>query len=345
MDDYSRNLYLYLDGLEALAREARGDENIHIGIRPYGFHAGNNFALVAYPYVLCDMYRQFQGQEPRFTFFISINDWEQDALDGPDYKRYPFNIYPKNTSIQYTPYRMQDGSECAMADYWQPVIEAAVRSKLEEFGSVNLRFVRNSILKDEITFQDFLEKTIRYPFDQSRIFQKFSGKELLEEPISYAGVICPECHRAHGKTSIENEPGRSISWQCADCYYAARGSFQDFDFWWYHKPLLVARLKIFDIDITMSGGDHFSEGDYMIRKEMIKYFDSSIKVPKMVFTPTLLSPIDGERMSKSKGNHVFSNVDDLIDIARTCRTDTVKLPQNLVLNINDEQYKSHCCSS
>jgi len=34
MDDYSRNLYLYLDGLETLAREVRGDENIHIGIRP-----------------------------------------------------------------------------------------------------------------------------------------------------------------------------------------------------------------------------------------------------------------------------------------------------------------------
>lgn len=57
MDDYSRNLYLYLDGLETLAREVRGDENIHIGIRPYGFHAGNNLALVAYPYILCDMYR------------------------------------------------------------------------------------------------------------------------------------------------------------------------------------------------------------------------------------------------------------------------------------------------
>ena len=110
---------------------------------------------------------------------------------------------------------MQDGRGRAMADYWQPVIEAAVKSKLEDFGSVKLRFVRNSSLKDEITFQNFLEKTIKYPLDQSRIFQKFSGKELLEEPISYAGVICPECHRAHGKTFIENKPGRSISWRAS----------------------------------------------------------------------------------------------------------------------------------
>jgi lysyl-tRNA synthetase class I len=343
MEDYSENLYLYLDGLEVLAREASGDENVHIGIRPYGFHAGNALALVAYPYVLCETYRQYHNREPRFHFFISINDWEQDALDGPDYRKYPFNIYPKSTSIQHTSYRMQDGHECPSTDYWQPIIESAVRSKLGEFGSVALLFVRNSGLRDEITFRDFLEKTINHPIEQSRIFQEFSGKELLEEPISYAGVICPECHRAHGKTSIENKPGRAISWQCADCRHTARGLFQEFDFWWYHKPLLVARLKIFDIDITLSGGDHFSEGDYMIRKEMIKYFDPSIKVPKMIFTPTLLSPIDGERMSKSRGNHVFANPDDLIDIARTCRIDKVMLPQDLVMNVNDEQYKSHCC--
>lgn len=343
MDDYSENLYLYLDGLETLAQEARGNENIHIGIRPYGFHAGNALVLVAYPYVLCEAYRRYHGREPRFNFFISINDWEQDALDGPDYRRYPFNIYPKETSIQYTSYRMQDGREYTMADYWQPIIESAVRSKLKEFGATTLHFIRNSSLKGEIVFRDFLEKTINYPVEQSRIFQKFSGKELLEEPLTYAGAICPKCHRAHGKTSIKNGPDRAVSWQCTDCHSTACGPFQEFDFWWYHKPLLVARLKIFDIDITLSGGDHFSEGDYMIRKELIKYFDPSISVPKMLFTPTLLSPIDGERMSKSKGNHVFTDLDDIISITRTCRADKVVFPRSLVMDLNDEQYKSHCC--
>ena len=238
---------------------------------------------------------------------------------------------------------MEDSRECAIADYWQPIIESAVRSKLTEFESITLRFIRNSTLRNEMAFQSFLEKTINYPLDQARIFQNFSEKEVLREPISYAGMICPACYRAHGNTSIENTQDKIISWQCADCHHTTSGIFQEFDFWWYHKPLLVARLKIFNIDITLSGGDHFSEGDYMIRKEMIKYFDPSIKIPKMIFTPVLLSPIDGERMSKSKGNHVFADSDELINIARTCRSDKITLPQNLIMNVNDEQYKSHCC--
>lgn len=343
MKDYSENLFLSLEGLKTLVKEMEGNENIHVGIRPYGFHAGNALALVVYPYVLCEAYREYHKKEPKFSFFISINDWEQDALDGPDYRRYPFNIYPKNTSIQYTPYSMQDGRECSVTDYWQPIIESAVRSRLEEFKSVTLRFVRNSSLKSEKVFQDFLQKTISNPADQSKIFQEFSGKELLEEPLSYAGAICPACRKAHGKTVVESESERIISWWCSDCHMTTRKPLRGFDFWWYHKPLLVARLKIFDIDITLSGGDHFSEGDYMIRKKLIEYFDSGVKIPKMIFTPTLLSPIDNERMSKSKGNHLFADLNGLIDTARSCYDDTILLPKNLIMNVSDEQYKAHCC--
>lgn len=45
--------YLYLRGLKNLAKKIKGNENVHIGIRPYGFHGGNVLSLVVYPYLLC----------------------------------------------------------------------------------------------------------------------------------------------------------------------------------------------------------------------------------------------------------------------------------------------------
>jgi len=86
--------YLYFSGLKRLAKEINGDEIVHIGIRPYGFHAGNAMALVVYPYLLCKYFEK-EKRVARFRFIISINDWEQDCLDGPDPLEYPFNIYPK----------------------------------------------------------------------------------------------------------------------------------------------------------------------------------------------------------------------------------------------------------
>lgn len=344
MDDYSKELFLCLDGLRRLIETVDGNENIHAGIRPYGFHAGNAFALVCYPYILCKLYFERYGKQPRFTFFISINDWEQDALDGPDYKKYPFNIYPKNTSIQHMRYIDSDGSEYAMADYWQPIIEMAVKSRLKEFDFVNLHFVRNSSLKSHPVFRDFLARTIADPVTQSNIFRKHSGKDLLKSPLSYAGVICPSCKKAHGETNIVDFSYDSVSWHCFECSVNVKRLLEDFDYWWYHKPLLVARLKIFDIDITLSGGDHFSEGDYMIRKELIRWFDDSIKNPKMIFTPTLLSPVNNERMSKSQGNHQFADLNKLTDFARTFDGQDFSLPKQSVMNISDEQYKKYCRS-
>jgi len=86
--------YLYLAGLKKLAKKLKGNEVVHIGIRPYGFHAGNVFSLVVYPYILCREIEK-NNKNAKLKFKISINDYEQDALDGPDFRKYPFNIYPK----------------------------------------------------------------------------------------------------------------------------------------------------------------------------------------------------------------------------------------------------------
>lgn len=344
MDDCFRGLFLGLDGLKMLVQEMRGNENIHVGIRPYGFHGGNALALVSYPYLLCKLYADHYGKQPDFHFFISINDWEQDALDGPDYRKYPFNIYPKNTSIQYLRYTSTSGKEYSMVEYWEPVVKMALTSQLREFSAVRLSFIRNSSLKVNPVFQDFLLRTLSDPMGQSEIFRQYSGKELLKKPLSYAGIICPFCKRAHGETMVIDKEINLISWNCFDCVTKNEGRLEKFDYWWYHKPLLIARLKVFDIDITLSGGDHFSEGDYMIRKRLIEYFDKGIKVPKMLFTPTLLSPTNGERMSKSQGNHVFVDLPGLIKFSGSCGSQEFLLPKELIMDVSDDEYEEYCRS-
>lgn len=344
MKNNSADPFLYLEGLKKLVDAVDGNERIHVGIRPYGFHAGNALAIMAYPYLLCELYEKKYGKQPEFTFFISINDWEQDALDGPDYRKYPFNIYPKETSIQYLKYATKNGSVMSVVDYWQPLIEKVLRSKLKQFSKITINFVRNSDLKSSPVFEEYLIKTISNPKDQAHIFEKYSGRELLKEPISYAGVICPFCKKAHGKTSIVSVEKRMIDWECFECSTKKRDHVSLFDYWWYHKPLLVARLKILDIDITLSGGDHFSEGDYVIRKKLINYFDDSIKIPNMLFTPTLLSPLNNERMSKSRNNTVFAELEKLIDFVRVCDGSEFMMPNEVAMNINDEEYEKYCSS-
>ena len=54
-----------------------------MGIRPFGFHAGNLLSLYVYPYLFCEEVQE-NGKPVNFTFFCSINDYEQDELDGPD---------------------------------------------------------------------------------------------------------------------------------------------------------------------------------------------------------------------------------------------------------------------
>ena len=90
--------YLYLPGLKKLVKKLRGNEKVHFGIRPYGFHGGNILSIIVYPYLLCKEFEK-RGKGAKFNFTVSINDYEQDELDGPDIRKYPFNVYPKNTSL------------------------------------------------------------------------------------------------------------------------------------------------------------------------------------------------------------------------------------------------------
>jgi len=77
--------YFLHQGLLELAPTLEGGENIYLGVRPYAFHAGNIVAMVIYPLLLCEEVEKL-GKKAQFSFFVFINDWEQDRLAGLDTK-------------------------------------------------------------------------------------------------------------------------------------------------------------------------------------------------------------------------------------------------------------------
>jgi lysyl-tRNA synthetase class I len=323
--------YLYLPGLEKLAKKLKGNEVVHIGIRPYGFHAGNVLSLVVYPYLLCREMRK-NNKEVNFKFKISINDYEQDFLDGPDFRKYPFNIYPKNSSLQFMP----DEAGCCkdVVDHWQPIIESNILNIKKTFPEVTIDFIRNSSLKNKYYFKSLLLETLKNPEEQAKIFAKYSGKEVLKSPIQYAGVICPKCNRAHGKTTVYS--ARRILWECNDCGFKNEGKYESYNYWWYHKAMLTARLKILKVQVAMSGGDHYSEGDYNIRRKfMHKYFRKS-KEPVMLFCPTLIAR-DGQKMSKSRNNSEYTEIKKLIEVAASNYKSEVMISDDMIKKVKNEK--------
>jgi Ser/Thr protein kinase RdoA (MazF antagonist) len=328
--------YLYLDGLKQLAADLKGNEKIHIGIRPYGFHAGNALIFTAYPRILCEEFMKIHSKSPTFTFIISINDWEQDNLDGPDYRRFTFNIYPKTSSIESL--YMEDGVTL-MIDYWEPIIKRCVNYSLGKFNGVNINFYRNSSLKNTESFKELLIETIKNPKKQFEIYKKYSKFEFLDSPIVYGGVICPDCTSAHGYTNYYNY---KILWKCLKCGISLEKNYEDYKYWWYHKMLLVGRIKHFSFDVLLSGGDHYNENDFQIRQALFREFLPEVKMPKMFFGVTLISNKDGKRMSKSKGNTFFADIEKLYEIAKDTDSNEIILKDDMIMNLTNQEYEKYC---
>lgn len=323
--------YLYLDGLKKLVKKLKGNEVVHIGIRPYGFHAGNVLSLVVYPYILCNETSKL-NKKVKFKFKISINDYEQDFLDGPDFRKYPFNIYPKNSSFQFMP----DEADCCsnVVDHWQPIFERNILNIKKTFPGITIDFIRNSSLKNKSYFKSLLLETLKNPKAQAEIFAKYSGKEVLDSPIQYAGVVCPKCKRAHGKTTVVSS--KKILWKCDDCSHSNVGTYEDFNYWWYHKAMLTARLKILKVQVAMSGGDHFSEGDYNIRRKFMRKYFRNFKEPVMLFCPVLIAE-DGQKMSKSRNNTKYAEISKLIEVASVEQASEIHISDEIIKIVKNEK--------
>lgn len=311
--------YFLKDGIESLSKELTGTENIYLGVRPYGFHAGNATVFVVYPLLLCEALSK-KGKIPKFTFYLFINDWEQDALAGPNPKEYPFNIFPNRTTFQH----MDDPYGCcsSIVDHWEPIIKRNSLKIKEKFPEVKVECVRNSSMRDNSQLKYYLFKTIKEPKIVLEAIRKYTDKKILPNPIVYAMAICPKCHIGKGKTEILE--GDRIRHSCEICGFAGEDDYRSFNFWFYHKVLALPRLDIFNIDLCITGLDHYNEGDFLIRKKLIEDFGNKIKLPKTLYTPMILGA-DGRQMGKSRGNDVFVEIEDLIEIIKNDNSDQIKV--------------------
>lgn len=139
-------------------------------------------------------------------------------------------------------------------------------------------------------------------------------------------------------TKVHRVNGDYIRWECGTCGISLNAPYNNYDYWFYHKPLFTARLSIFNIDITFSGGDHFSEGDFLTRQEFVRRFNPELKTPKMFFSPLILAE-SGEKMSKSRKNTKFGDPKKLIDFCRNNHDGEFKIPPNVIVEVEkDEEY-------
>ncbi|HET6746862.1 MAG TPA: hypothetical protein VFH06_02020 [Candidatus Saccharimonadales bacterium] len=302
--------YLYLEGIQQLAQEVRGDEKIYTAIRPYALHAGNVLSIVAYPYLLCENVKK-HGIEPRFEFIVSINDWEQDQLIGPDIHKYIFDAKPLHTTIAHA----VDSDGNNMVDKWQPHIETEVSKIKKDFPHVIITFVRNSSLKPHPLMKHVLLHTIEHFKEHKELLLKTTGKPTLGETMHFANALCSRCLDANTNTQLLTDG--SLETNCENCGKHEVRSYDDCDFWLYHKQLFPPRLAILDFEITISGADHYLQGDFEVRKALFEYiYNKPMPTVKMAFAPLLLAP-DGDKMSKSRKNDFYLPFEDILPHART----------------------------
>ncbi len=309
--------YFLEEGLRSLVKTINGNENIYLGIRPYAFHAGNAIPLVVYPLFLCEEVEKM-GKPAAFNIFVFINDWEQDKLFGPDTKKYPFNISPLKTTFQYT--FSEENSSVSVVDQWQPVIEHYTKLISEKFPKTKVKLIRNSEMKKEAPMKRSLLYTVENPKKISSILRRYTRKTVLSKPISYAIAVCPFCFYAKGETRVLKKD--HIFHVCKNCNKETNASYIELDYWFYHKPLAVPRLEICDIDICITGMDHYNENDYLVREKLIRLLGSKAKFPKTIYTPLLMGRND-DVMSKSRKNAEMIEIEELISLVR----ENKKLPK------------------
>lgn len=292
-------LFFFQKGIDDLVKELNGKENIFLGIRPYGFHAGNKIPFVIYPILLCEAYRNLFAIEPEFTFHIFLNDWEQDGFDNnyTDIKTHPFNVIPKFTTFQYTKY--ESGGGC-IVDHWEPIIVDAVYAIRERFPKIKLKCIRNSYMRDDPVMKNVVIKTIKNPDLVGNVLRESTGREILQSPYSYCRPICPRCKSAKTFAKVVDEEDIYIT--CNNCNLEKTYNYHLLHFWLYHKPLALPRIKVYNIDICITGVDHYNEGDFLSRKKLFEAYKIDIKMPMMLYAPTLYGR-NGLPMGKSKGNY------------------------------------------
>lgn len=293
--------YLLMDGLDEIARNFTGTEHIFLGIKPYGFHAGNKIPFVVYPLLLCKKMLEY-GKEPCFSFFVFINDWEQDGFDKEciDMTKFPFNVYPRGTTYQF--------SKTAEVVYWTQKIVDSVSDIKSFFPNIQIKCVKNSEMRDMPYMKDVVLKTIQNPSLLSDIMKDLGYPIKKDFPHVYCTPICPECKSARTNAKVMN--GDYIALECTTCRHKGEYSYYDLYYWLYHKILALPRIKTFEIDLCISGLDHYLEKDFDSRNALYKAYNIKMKPTYILYTNKLLGR-NGLQMGKSRNNYEDLDVEQL----------------------------------
>lgn len=311
-------VFLYKDGLRHAAGDLRGNETIHLGIRPYEMHAGNVLAIIAYPILLCEELEQ-RGVVPKFKFILSLNDWEQQNLTGENIYQYIFDTWPEGATIQYS----TENNGVSTAELWSQRIIKRLRTVCDRYPKVTIEPVFNSQLKNNNIMKKVIIKTINNYDQIKKLLLETTGAKSNGQGKSFASAVCKQCCNANTATIVGADG--LIAAACNVCGEKSRGKYEDFSYWLYHKPLFAARWKIFNFECSISGGDHFKEGDTQTRETLYRfYFDKEPPKITMMYSPVLLGR-NGEKMSKSRNNFFDTDVDVLLDAARQCNSEVLRL--------------------
>jgi len=303
------SITLFWDGLLEASDYLKGDEVMFGGLRPWGMHAGNILTLVAYPYLLFEQMEKM-GKKPRFKYYITLNDWEPARLAFPKGKEFEHNVYPVDTSFEYT--LDVEGCHKSIVDH----VEGPTREKFKiirkDFPGVDLAFVRNSELKENPLFMKMIGITIKDSKRIAEIIRDSTGRPVLTDEAQYAGAVCPSCKSSQGKTLFENGV---VSYECSACGNASSGKLGSFDYWCYHIPLFAARVPSLKIAFAIRGLDHYETKRIHAGRDILNYYFPDTGFPRNLIAPMLIAG-DGQKMSKTRGNALDM---DTISIIKACR--------------------------
>lgn len=328
MDYYGGN------GLRRLAERFRGDENFCLGIRPFGFHAGNMAACVAYPILLAEELEK-QGKMPTFSLTCFLNDYEQHRVTGhascPDDDD-ENNIYPLDATMQFT---YPDSGQQSVVDIWESVIRRNLDAVSQRFPGVSVTVRRSSEIKESALFADTLRAGLNNADQIADICEDLTGVRVLR-PAEYARVVCPDCHTPVAKTRMK---GDKIDTRCPPCDRPIHGTYTDFDYWMNHKLLGIAKLAPEDNYVLwFTGSDHKKYRTDAIRRAIMERFNLLAKPCDRVYAPLLVRE-DGQKMGKSNHNTADIDLDVLLDTLRGNDAESIVVRDSvLVASARPERY-------
>ncbi|MDR3424600.1 MAG: hypothetical protein P4M13_05920 [Alphaproteobacteria bacterium] len=308
-------------GLTYWVSEAKGNEKIGVGIRPYGLHAGNMAAVIAYPYLLCERYEDINREKPEFRLQIWLNDIEPVKYVGADGTRESANaanMYPGSTTFQFMP--APNGHKGSLADFWQPVIEGVVRGTIgARFPYVKLDFRRASELVGTPEFEKTVLSAMHHSAGIGRVIGFFT-QTPIQGKKGFVWPLCPDCHAPVTDATLK----KSSEGLLIDGWHKFMGNYhfsqkaKNLSWAMQFRMLQAARLAAEQPDLWVIGIDHFPTN----RTSLMEHLAAGLGIDQyrgdFLHVPLLFA--DGsKKLSKSLGNAVYMSPQELINALRKNR--------------------------